>query len=1286
MMWLGIIVGLLLGAAFGSFPAALLFAALGGVVGHFIFRDSSDAGRSNSTRVKSASASPGSDSLENQVKILKEQVRSMGQRLSALEQQLQSGAAAVMQVTPLTETEVEVDTDTVDHAELTRQALATTPDDILSRRAQPAPENLTPPVESSAPIATSAALNIAADSVAHTAASPEPLVPSPAVNSETLSPAIPPVSAQQSTPAARPTKPAAYIAPAAPAAPTWLNTFIQRWVIGGNPLLKVGVLILFLGLAFLLRYVAENTVVPIEWRYAGVAATGIALLLGGWRWRHRADNYGLILQGAGIGVMYLITLAAMKLHPLIPLNFGFAILFAVAAFAALLAILQNSLALAVIGALGGFAAPVLTSTGHAHHIPFFTYLAVINLGIVAIAWFKAWRVLNLIGFVCTVVLGAAWADKYYQPELWLTCEPFLMLLFVMYVLITFLFARRTLAQAPESATAAASFEQHALEAAARVGYVDGTLAFGVPFATFAMQYLLVKQFEYGAAFSALGFGLLYIVMAFMLFRRSGMRYALLSETMIALAVVFGSLAIPLGLEQTWTSAAWAVEAAGVYWVGIRQQRVHARLFALLLLFGSAFYFAMGVGISHVGPNLGPNLGPVLDGSLLGSIMLALSTWWVYRLQRSAPQDALHGFEMALRPWLIAAGAFFVALLPFLIWPMNWASTALAILGTVAVFAAQRLSERALLYWGCLYQAVAGALFMTTLHAPAGGSVLANGWTGLLSASLIGASMLAGVWAMTRAHMRNAAEGTSDAEQAPAAFGGIASMGLLAGLVFINLAPLFVLPWRYAAMVWPLTGIATLWWAVRVRHSGAIGFALALQVVAGMAHFGSRLFAHGGTADLVAVKPFLHSGYWGPVLISLAAFVCARLLQKKAAKALDISLGWIALFWAGAWWSFSWADEIVRVVGAVQADMVIPCLVEIAVVTAWLWSALARRLDWRQLGLATLAYLPALIILAAVEWLSPVAHPLAGWGALAWPLALLMHCLLLRRQSAWVSVEGMGLAHTVGAWLFVVLAAMELRWQFAHWASADSAWPLLGWMIAPVIYLWCLTSSKLQRSWPLREHHDAYVVVSALPMVGYLFGWIWITNAISNGTAAPLPFVPLLNPLEIAQVAVLLGITSWWWSLLEHEPAHALFKHNKPAATALIGATAMAMLTGSVVRTCHHWGQVAWKAEALIASNLVQTSLSVVWSIVAIGLMMFGNRKKQRWVWIVGAGLIAVVVAKLFLVELAAKGSLARIVSFIVVGLLLLLVGYFAPLPPKQEAAASSDPESIPPSTEEPSAA
>jgi uncharacterized membrane protein len=86
-----------------------------------------------------------------------------------------------------------------------------------------------------------------------------------------------------------------------------------------------------------------------------------------------------------------------------------------------------------------------------------------------------------------------------------------------------------------------------------------------------------------------------------------------------------------------------------------------------------------------------------------------------------------------------------------------------------------------------------------------------------------------------------------------------------------------------------------------------------------------------------------------------------------------------------------------------------------------------------------------------------------------------------------------------------------------------------------------------------------------------------------------------------------------------------------------------------MRTAHHWGGVPYQ-------------------LFALPLMVLGNRLGRRELWLIGAALIALVVAKLFFVELGNRGGLERIVSFIGVGVLLLVVGYFAPLPARQEEA------------------
>ena len=145
----------------------------------------------------------------------------------------------------------------------------------------------------------------------------------------------------------------------------------------------MGVVLLFLGLAFLLRYATEGMVISTEARYVGVAASAIALLGLGWWLRLRNPNYGLILQGTGIAVLYLTVFAAMRLHPLLDPKLALGLLVFVTLFSAILAVMQNALGLAVAAALGGFAAPILTSTGSlffSFHKRFFLSLAFANVG------------------------------------------------------------------------------------------------------------------------------------------------------------------------------------------------------------------------------------------------------------------------------------------------------------------------------------------------------------------------------------------------------------------------------------------------------------------------------------------------------------------------------------------------------------------------------------------------------------------------------------------------------------------------------------------------------------------------------------------------------------------------------------------------------------------------------------------------------------------------------------------------------------------------------------------
>ena len=561
---------------------------------------------------------------------------------------------------------------------------------------------------------------------------PPELEPMPAAATETSRP--PPVDAWKPEPGSREPQRSAI-----PRDPDFIERTISRaraWLFGGNTVLRVGVVLLFLGLAFLLRYATEGMVVPIELRYAGVAAAALGLLGLGWWLRARNGNYALMLQGTAIAVLYLTVFAAMRLHPLLDPAAALGLLVAVTVFSAILAITQDALGLAAAAALGGFAAPILTSTGAGNPVALFSYFALLNAGIFAIAWFKAWRLLNLIGFVGTFGIGVAWGLRSYTPDLLWSTEPFLILFFLMYLAIGLLFARRKLLDMHRRSRR----RQPRCAAAwsARKGdYVDGTLLFGPPLVGFGLQFALVQHLEFAAAFSALALGMIYMGLARLLM---GGRALLLAETCLALGVIFASLAIPLGLDARWTAAAWAVEGAGIFWLGLRQQRTLARAFALLLQLGSALTFLSELRMGE---------SSLLDGAPLSALMLGGALLFSFYQLRSALPEQASPWERNGLPVLAGLGLAFLYLLAPLFFFTQGTAISWALAGLATLFIGLRLQSRTFLFSAFAVQLLGGAAFLLAGHsllgplASEGLRPLAHGgfWTPLL----LGLAALVGAW-------------------------------------------------------------------------------------------------------------------------------------------------------------------------------------------------------------------------------------------------------------------------------------------------------------------------------------------------------------------------------------------------------------------------------------------------------------------------------------------------------------------------------------------------------------
>jgi uncharacterized membrane protein len=449
-----------------------------------------------------------------------------------------------------------------------------------------------------------------------------PAIPPP-VLAETVAPSAIP---QPPSIAAAPPPPPAPPPPAPPPPPDALERAFaaaRAWALGGNLVARLGLLTLFVGVGFLLKYSIDHAMLPVEFRLAGVAIGAIGLLGAGWHTRRQHDLYGLLLQGGGVGLLYLDIFGASRLYGMLPPAAAFPLLVVVCALAALLAVRQDAPSLAVMGSAGGFLAPILVSTGGGSHVALFSYYAILDLGIFGIAWFKAWRALNVLGFAFTYTIAAAWGVLSYQPEQLASTEPFVILFFAIFFGVALLYAlRRSLSM------------RH---------YLDGTLLFGTPLATIGLQVGLLRDVPFGLAWSAVALAFVYLGAAF------GVRRArLLREAILAIGIGFATLAIPLAVEGRITAAIWAVEGVGLLWLARRQTHLLGAIAALgLQIFAALAFLSQFASFSPAGWRTAtPFANPAYAGALVIAIAGLACGWLLSRPPaRREPEAALAGWGL-----------------------------------------------------------------------------------------------------------------------------------------------------------------------------------------------------------------------------------------------------------------------------------------------------------------------------------------------------------------------------------------------------------------------------------------------------------------------------------------------------------------------------------------------------------------------------------------------------------------------------------------------------------------
>lgn len=781
--------------------------------------------------------------------------------------------------------------------------------------------------------------------------------------------------------------------PASPAGPRLIERLLE-----GNVVAKIGVIVLFFGVGFLLKFAYDRGMFPPGMRLIAVAAASGVMFLIGRRLMESSRTYALVLMGGAMGLLYLDVFFALKSFALIGSAVGFALFAALGISTLMLAVRMDARAFAALGLLGAFLAPVLASTGSGNHVLLFSYYLLLNLVILAASWFKSWRELNFIGFLFTFAIALLWGNSTYRPAHFATVEPFLIAFFLLYLAIPILFSHR---QPPRLK-----------------GIVDGTLVFGVPMSVAMLQAALTRGLgDNILAWSALGAALVYGGLAWALWRRESMR--LLAEAHLALAIVFGTVAPYFAFNGYPTFAFWTLEGAAIFWVGARQKSTLARAFALCLQLGAALYFW---SVTHD--------------------QTGMDVWW---------NDRVIGCG------LIALAGFVTA------WFLHKFTSDMTLL--------EKQLEPVVVTWAALW------------------------W-------LLGLHNLIDLPASTKHFL---------------------TLHLVAAAVSI------------AAFEW--IGKRMQWTALRRTEP-----LLCIALLSG----GLHVLAH------------YHPPFY-------------------AAQSLAWALGIGAAFWA--LWRQQ-RDEVAMLPGA-------QCVALFALAT-WL---IGYELQWR------------------VE--------VAGYS-LSW------------RYATWGATFAISLA--------LITRGLAARLRESTEASAAA--------------------------WPIGQNAAHFQRFGALPLL--VLGALWVlgANMVCDGQSQPLPYLPVLNPLDLAHVA-LFGAAAWACQV-------GVTKNvNLRASFIAFAGLVFVWINAVILRTVHHWAEVPFELGALLHSVVAQSALSIVWTATALILMFVAGKRQSRTLWKVGAALLGVVVLKLFVNDLGNTGTIARIVSFLGVGVLLLVAGYVAPVPPKNAATPTA---------------
>lgn len=386
--------------------------------------------------------------------------------------------------------------------------------------------------------------------------------------------------------------------------------------IGENLINKVGILITVIGVVIGAKYSIENNLISPLTRIILGYLVGLALLGFGFKLKVKYESYSAVLVSGAIAILYFITFAAYDFYALFPQVIAFGIMLLCTVFGVVAALNYNRQVIAHIGLVGAYAVPFLLSNNTGNALVLFTYMAIINIGILVISLKKYWKALYYVSFIFTWLIYGGWSIFSRNNTDFNLAFSFLLIFFLIFY-ITFLAFK--ILKAEQFKTG------------------DIVLIFFNSFIFYGLGIYLLYSIDQGASFLGLftlANAVIHFLVTLYIYRKKLVDKNLFYLTS-GFVLTFITIAIPVQLDGNWVTLIWVSKAALLFWIG-RTKKVsfyeHLSYIMIALATFSLIIDWSETYLNVINFNEEINATPFLNTTLLTSLLCAFSFGFMSWLQ------------------------------------------------------------------------------------------------------------------------------------------------------------------------------------------------------------------------------------------------------------------------------------------------------------------------------------------------------------------------------------------------------------------------------------------------------------------------------------------------------------------------------------------------------------------------------------------------------------------------------------------------------------------------------